>query len=200
MAATESTMLSLGTRAPQFSLPDVQTGTPRSLDDFAEARAFLVVFLCAHCPYVLHVAPALAAIARDYVDKSLAIVGITSNDTEQYPQDAPAPTARFAVEQGFSFPILFDETQSVAHAYSAACTPDFFLFDGGRQLVYRGQIDGSRPMRGADRPGHGQTNGEDLRAAIDAVLAGLPVSEMQRASIGCNIKWKVGNEPGNVRH
>jgi peroxiredoxin len=200
MSATESTMLSLGTHAPAFTLPDVENKTLRSLEDFAGSRALLVVFLCAHCPYVLHVAPALAQIARDYAHTSLAIIGITSNDTVQYPQDASAPTARFAAEQGLSFPILFDETQRVAQAYSAACTPDFFLFNEQRALAYRGQIDESRPMRGPDRPGKGVCDGADLRAAIDAVLAGRPAPEPQKASIGCNIKWKAGNEPSGKWH
>ncbi len=199
MSATESKMLALGTPAPSFTLPDVATGALHRLEDFGEAKALLVVFLCAHCPYVLHVAPALARVAQDHADSPLTIVGITSNDIAQYPDDAPAPTARFAIEQGFSFPILFDESQAVAHAYSAACTPDFFLFDAERKLAYRGQIDGSRPMRGPDRPGHGEANGADLRAAIAAVLAGHPAPEPQRASIGCNIKWKVGNEPAPAK-
>jgi peroxiredoxin len=195
MAATSSTMLDLGTPAPQFSLPDVSTGRIFSLEDFAEKEALLVVFLCAHCPYVIHVAPELARIRRDYALRSLAIVGITSNDIAQYPQDAPEPTARFASDQGLDFPILFDASQAVAHAFSAACTPDFFLFDAQRNLAYRGQLDGSRPQRGPDRPGVGELNGSDLRAALDALLSGKPVPQNQRASIGCNIKWKPGNEP-----
>lgn len=200
MSATQSIMLALGTHAPAFTLPDVETGTLRSLEDFAGSRALLVVFLCAHCPYVLHVVPALAQIARDYANDSLAIVGITSNDTAQYPQDAPSPTARFAAKHGLCFPILFDETQRVAQTYSAACTPDFYLFNEQRGLAYRGQIDESRPMRGPDRPGNGVSDGADLRAAIDALLAGRPAPEPQRASIGCNIKWKAGNEPSGEWH
>ncbi len=188
MSATPSTMLALGTAAPDFSLPDVVSGHSLSLGDFAGKDALLVIFLCAHCPYVIHVAPELARIGRDYAGKSVAIVAITANDTADYPQDAPAPTAAFARAQGFTFPVLFDETQSVAQAYTAACTPDFFLFGPDRRLAYRGQLDRTRPRIG-------EPNGADLRAAIDAVLAGAPVSTEQAPSIGCNIKWKPGNEP-----
>src|SRR3954468_12394407 len=141
MAATPSTMLPLGTTAPDFSLEDVTSGRRVALGDFAGKDALLVIFLCAHCPFVHHVAPELARLGRDYHGKSLAIVGITSNDVQGYPQDAPEPTARFAAEQGFTFPLLFDESQQVAKAYTAACTPDFFLFGPDRQLVYRGQLD-----------------------------------------------------------
>ena len=186
-------MLALGTAAPNFSLPDVASGHPVSLADFAGKDALLVIFLCAHCPYVVHVAPELARIGRDYADKSLAIVGISANDIANYPQDAPEPTAAFARAQGIAFPILFDETQRVAQAYTAACTPDFFLFGADRQLAYRGQLDGTRPRIGAP-------DGADLRAAIDALLAGTPVSTAQAASIGCNIKWKPGNEPSSFGH
>jgi peroxiredoxin len=193
MSATPSTMLALGTAAPDFSLPDVATGSPVSLSDFAGKDALLVIFLCAHCPYVIHVAPELARLGRDYTGQSLAIVGITANDTANYPQDAPAPTAAFARAQGFNFPILFDETQSVAQAYTAACTPDFFLFDKGRRLAYRGQLDRTRPRVGTP-------DGADLRAAIDAVLAGKAPNDDQRPSIGCNIKWKPGNEPQYFEH
>lgn len=195
MAATASTMLDLGTPAPEFSLPDVTSGKTVSLSDFQDKQALLVVFLCAHCPYVIHIAPELARIARDYAGKSVGIVGITSNDVEEYPQDAPEPTAKAAQEHGWPFPVLYDESQAVAKAYSAACTPDLFLFGPDRKLVYRGQIDNSRPSRGSDRPGRGELNGADLRAALDAVLAGQPVSPEQVPSIGCNIKWKAGNEP-----
>jgi peroxiredoxin len=195
MAATESTMLALGTTAPAFTLPDVSTGQLRQLSELAGGKAVLVIFLCAHCPYVVHVAPELARLARDYAGRPLAIVGITANDTAAYPQDAPEPTARFAQEAGLDFPILFDEDQSVARAYSAACTPDFFLFDATHQLFYRGQLDSSRPRRGADRPGQGTLDGADLRAALDAVLGGMPAPEPQRPSIGCSIKWKPDNEP-----
>lgn len=188
-------MLALGTVAPDFTLPHVATGRPYSLADFRGSKALLVVFLCAHCPYVVHVRPELARIAADYADRGVGIVGITSNDVAQYPGDAPAPTAHMAEEAGLNFPVLYDESQEVAHAYSAACTPDFFLFDADRKLVYRGQIDDSRPARGVDRPSLGTLNGKDIRAALDAVLAGQPVSADQRPSIGCNIKWKPGNEP-----
>jgi peroxiredoxin len=199
MAATESNMLALGTVAPAFNLPDVATGQLRQLSDLAEGRAVLVIFLCAHCPYVVHVAPELSRLGADYAGKPLAIVAITANDTAAYPQDAPEPTARFAKEAGLNFPILFDEDQSVARAYSAACTPDFFLFDADHRLFYRGQLDSSRPGRGPERPGQGTLNGADLRAALDAVLGGRPAPEAQRPSIGCSIKWKPGNEPAFSR-
>jgi len=195
MAATPSTMIELGTALPTFLLPNVANREMVSVKDFDGKRALLVIFLCAHCPYVLHVAPEMAQIARDYADKSVGIIGITSNDVSQYPQDAPAPTAEWAEKEGLSFPILYDEAQDVARVFSAACTPDFFLFGPDRKLVYRGQIDDSRPSRGADRPGRGQLNGRDIRAAIDAVLSGQPVSAEQMPSIGCNIKWKPGREP-----
>ena len=193
--AVSSTMLALGTAAPDFSLPDVTDGRIVSLADFSGQKALLVMFLCAHCPYVVHVRPELARIARDYAGAGVALVAITANDAAQYPDDAPAPTAAMARAAGFTFPFLYDETQATAKAYSAACTPDFFLFDGARRLVYRGQLDSSRPGRGADRPGSGALNGADLRAALDAVLAGQPVNPEQRPSIGCKIKWKPGHEP-----
>ena len=193
--AVSSTMLALGTAVPDFALPDVTNGRTVSLADFAEKKALLVMFLCAHCPYVVHVRPELARIARNYAGKSVALVAITANDAAQYPDDAPAPTAAMARAAGFTFPFLYDETQAIAKAYSAACTPDFFLFDAARRLVYRGQLDSSRPGRGADRPGSGALNGADLRAALDAVLAGQAVSAEQRPSIGCNIKWKPASEP-----
>ena len=195
MSATPSTMLPLATPAPAFSLLDVATGKAVSIADFSASPALLVVFLCAHCPYVHHVAPELARIAADYADRGLAIVGITANDVAQYPDDAPAPTARWAKGSGLNFPILYDESQAVAKAYTAACTPDFFLFGPERRLVYRGQIDSSRPRRGIDRPGVGEPSGKDMRAALDAVLTAQAVNERQMPSIGCNIKWKPGNEP-----
>jgi len=179
-------MLPLGTQAPAFSLPDVTTGKPVSLEDFAGKKALLVIFLCNHCPYVIHVREELARIARDYAPLSVGVVGITSNDAETYPEDAPEPTRGLARLLGF--PVLYDETQAVAKAYTAACTPDIFLFDSGRKLVYRGQLDGTRPRQ--DPP-----TGADLRAALDAVLANRPVNPEQRPSLGCNIKWKPGNEP-----
>ena len=197
--AVSSTMLPLGTPAPDFSLPDVTTGRTVSLTDFGGRQALLVMFICAHCPYVVHVRPELVRIARDYAGKSVGIVAITSNDPAQYPSDAPQPTAAMAREAGFTFPVLFDELQAVAKAYTAACTPDFFLFDGERRLVYRGQLDNSRPGRGPARPGGGELDGADLRTALDAVLAGQAVDPEQRPSIGCNIKWKPGNEPEYFR-
>ena len=200
MAATSSTMLPLGTVAPDFSLPDVVSGNTVSLKDFEGKQGLLVVFLCAHCPYVHHVQPELTRIARDYAGRSLGIVAITANDVAEYPQDAPEPTAEFARKAGFDFPVCYDETQAVAKAYTAACTPDFFLFGPDRALVYRGQIDDSRPTRGADRPGRGELNGADLREAIEAVLFGKDVPAEQKPSIGCNIKWKPGNEPVYFAH
>jgi thiol-disulfide isomerase/thioredoxin len=161
-----------------------------SVDSFADSAALLVVFLCAHCPYVVHVAPELARVAANYAGTGAGIVGITSNDIAQYPQDAPEPTARWADAAGLSFPILYDESQAVARAFTAACTPDFFLFGPERKLVYRGQLDDSRPSRGPDRPGKSTLTGRDLRSAIDAVLSGKPVDPNQMPSIGCSIKWK----------
>jgi peroxiredoxin len=188
MALTPSSMLPLGTSARPFSLPDVVTGRTVSLSDFGEKRALLVIFLCAHCPYVMHVRKELAKLARDYAERNLAVVAISSNDPERYPEDAPEGLRKFAGESGFTFPVLFDETQEIALAYAAACTPDFFLFDAARRLVYRGQLDDSRP-------GTGQCDGRDLRAAIDACLAGIPIDPDQKPSVGCNIKWKPGNPP-----
>lgn len=193
--AVSSTMLELGTPAPDFSLPDVVTGKTVKLTDFADKKALLVMFVCAHCPYVVHVQPELARVARDYAGKSVGFVAITANDVGQYPQDAPQPSAAMAQAAGWTFPFLYDESQAVAKAYTAACTPDFFLFDAARKLVYRGQLDSSRPGRGPDRPGGGVLNGADLRAALDAVLVDQPVNPQQMPSIGCNIKWKPGNEP-----
>ncbi len=192
-------MLALGTPAPDFSLPSVAKGGTIALKNFGDARVLVVVFLCAHCPYVVHVAPELSRVSREYATRGVAFVGITSNDIEQYPGDAPAPTAAMARAAGLDFPILYDESQEVAQAYAAACTPDFFVFDASRKLAYRGQLDGSRPARGVDRPGVGTQNGADLRAALDALLAGQPVNPEQRPSIGCNIKWKRGNEPAWFR-
>ncbi len=183
MAATPSKMVPLGTKAPPFRLPD-PAGKIVSLDDFADKPALLVMFICNHCPYVKHIRSALAQFAREYIPKGLAIVGINSNDISQYPEDSPEKMAEEAREAGYIFPYLFDETQEVAKAYGAACTPDFFLFDRERKLVYRGQFDDSRP--GSNVP----VTGADLRAAVDAVLAGRPVPEKQKPSLGCNIKWK----------
>jgi thiol-disulfide isomerase/thioredoxin len=187
MAATPSTMAELGREAPEFALPDVSTGQAVTLADFKGRRALLIMFICKHCPYVLHAKPALIQLAKDYADQPLGIVSISSNDAEHYPDDAPERIAEMARE--FPFPLLYDETQEVAKAYRAACTPDFFLFDAHHRLVYRGQLDDSRP--GNNRP----LTGRDLRAAIDAVLAGKAANPDQRASVGCNIKWKPGNEP-----
>jgi len=184
---TPSTMLALGTAAPDFSLPDT-TGSVVSRDDFGGRPALLVIFISNHCPYVQHVADELAQLGRDY-DGRLGIVAIGSNDVDRYPDDDPVAMARFAAERGLTFPYLYDETQSVAQAYRAACTPDFFLFDADRRLVYRGRLDGSRPSN--DVP----VDGRDLRAAVDAVLVGEAVPEPQLPSAGCNIKWKPGNAP-----
>lgn len=189
MVLTNSQMLDLGTRAPSFSLPDVVSGKMVSLESFDDAQALLVMFICRHCPYVKHVQEELARIGRDYQGRSLGIVAISSNDAENYPEDAPERLKEMAESLGFTFPFCYDESQETAKAYSAACTPDFFLFDRERRLVYRGQLDDSRP--GNDRP----VTGRDLRAAIDAVLEGRPVNPNQRPSTGCNIKWKPGNAP-----
>jgi peroxiredoxin len=187
--AVPSTMLPLGTQAPPFELPDVTTGRIVGLSDFEGRRALLVMFICRHCPYVRHVREELARLGRDFVGTELGVVAISSNDIEEYPEDRPESLAEEAREAGYLFPYLFDESQAVAKAYTAACTPDFFLFDGDRSLVYRGQLDDSRPSNGLP------VTGKDLRAAIDAVLSDAPVSEDQRASIGCGIKWREGNEP-----
>jgi len=181
-------MLSLGTSAPDFQLPDPQ-GKTVSLADFRSAPALLVIFMCNHCPYVKHVSAGLAQLARDYQARGAAVVGINSNNWREYPDDSPDKMLEEIRIRGYTFPYLIDETQEVAKAYSAACTPDFFLFDKDRKLVYRGQMDSSRP--GNNLP----VTGQDLRAALDAVLAGRPVSPDQKPSLGCNIKWKPGNEP-----
>lgn len=188
MALTPSTMLDLGTPAPHFNLPD-PSGKMHSMVEFVDCRALLVMFICNHCPYVKHVADGLAEFARDYQGKGLGIIAINSNDVENYPDDRPEKMDEEARQRGYPFPYVFDESQEVAKAYRAACTPDFFLFDQERRLVYRGQFDGSRPN------GAIPVTGEDLRRAVDAVLAGEPVPEEQIPSAGCNIKWKKGNEP-----
>ena len=182
--AMASVMLSLRTPAPLFSLRDVVSGQSYSLESFAGKTALLVMFICRHCPYVEHVEREIAKIGRDYTDTGLGIIGISSNDSVSYPDDAPPRLKEMAERLGFTFPFCFDETQDVAKAYGAACTPDFYLFDRERRLVYRGQLDDSRP--GSNKP----VTGRDLRAAIDAVLAGKPVDGNQKASIGCSIKWK----------
>lgn len=189
MALTPSTMLPLGTKAPNFSLPDVVSGKTVSLSDFDNKKALLVMFICRHCPYVQHVKKELARIGQDYADKELGIVAISSNDISVYPEDAPESLLEMAKEEGFNFPYLFDDSQEVAKSYTAACTPDIFLFDKDRRLVYRGQIDDSRP--GNNIP----LTGKDLRSAINAVLAGKMVDPNQKPSTGCSIKWKPGNEP-----
>jgi peroxiredoxin len=188
MVKTASTMLPLGTPAPDFSLPSTD-GQIISLDDFSDSRALLVAFICNHCPYVKHIAAGLKQLADDYLPRGVGVVAINSNDAEKYPADSLAAMVQERNQRGYPFPYLFDEDQRVARAYAAACTPDFYLFDGGRKLVYRGQLDGSRP--GNDQP----VTGQDLRSALEAVLAGEPPSETQTPSIGCNIKWKPGHEP-----
>jgi len=188
MVKTASTMIPLGTRAPAFSLLSVD-GQMVSLEDFADAKGLLVVFMCNHCPFVVHIAPHLAQLAHEYQQQGIAVVGINANDTATHPQDSPEQMVHEAEAQGYTFPYLFDETQEVARAYSAACTPDFFLFDGQQELIYRGQLDSSRPDSGIP------VTGEDLRSALDAMLSGSPISTEQRPSIGCNIKWKEGAAP-----
>jgi peroxiredoxin len=184
MALTESTMLGLGTPAPDFRLPNVVNGHIFSLEEFAARKALLVMFISRHCPYVQHVKHELARLGKDYGGKPLGIVAISSNYVMQYPEDAPDRLREMATQLEFDYPLCYDETQAVAKAYQAACTPDFFLFDEKRRLVYRGQLDGSRPNNGVP------VTGSDLRAAIDAALSGQPVKPEQRPSAGCNIKWK----------
>lgn len=188
MVRTASTMLPLGTTAPDFTLPDTE-GASVSLSDVSGKRGLLVIFMCNHCPFVKHIAEGLKALTDEYAAKDISIVAISSNDAEKYPDDSPAAMATEKQERGYGFPYLYDEDQSVAIAYAAACTPDFFLFDADNQLVYRGQLDSSRPDSGIP------VTGTDLRAALDAVLAGESPSAEQTPSIGCNIKWKAGNEP-----
>ena len=188
MSLTPSTMLPLGTAAPDFKLPDTG-GKTVALADFKGQPALLVVFMCNHCPYVKHIRAGLAQLARDYLPRGAAIVGINANDTANYPEDSPARMKEEVQAAGYLFPYLCDETQAVARAYRAACTPDLYLFDKNRKLVYRGQFDDSRPGNGV------VVTGRDVRAALDAVLAGRPVSPDQKPAIGCNIKWRAGNEP-----
>lgn len=188
MVRTASTMLPLGTEAPNFSLPDYD-GKLVARDDFRGKRGLLVIFMCNHCPYVKHVAPELARLADEYQAKEIAVVGISSNDVEAYPDDAPDKMKEEARAQGYNFPYLFDEQQQVAQAYKAACTPDFYLFDSDFRLVYRGQLDDTRPKQGT------APTGSDLRAALDALLGDQAMPELQKPSIGCNIKWKRGAEP-----
>ncbi len=189
MVRTASTMLPLGTQAPAFDLPGVE-GTKTSLASFQGKKGLVVIFMCNHCPYVKHVAPELARLSKEYMGKGIGFVGINSNDTDAYPDDNFENMVLEAESQGYEFPYLLDEDQSVAKTYRAACTPDIFVFDGEQKLVYRGQLDDSRPKN--DKP----LNGSDLRLALDAILEGRPVADAQKPSIGCNIKWKTGDEPG----
>lgn len=193
MALTASTMLELGTKAFDFSLRDVVSGRTVTLDTFAGEKALVIVFLSRHCPYVQHVKAELAKLGKDYAEKSVGIVGISANDVKNHPDDSPANLKAFAEELKVNFPLCYDESQATAKAYTAACTPDFFLFDQNRKLVYRGQLDDSRP--GNSVP----VTGRDLRLALDAVLAGQPVPSAQKPSLGCNIKWKPGQEPHYAR-
>lgn len=189
MAAVPSTMLPLGTKLPAFSLPNAVDGKTVSSSDFDQRPALLVMFICNHCPYVQHVKQGIGRVAADYASRGFGIVAISSNDVAQFPDDAPNKMQAFARAEGWKFPYLFDETQQVARSFQAACTPEFYLFDRERRLVYRGQLDGSRPKN--DVP----VTGKDLRAALDALLSGSAVSPDQVPSVGCNIKWKPGNEP-----
>jgi len=189
MAAVESTMLELGTEAPDFSLQDVTTGNIYTPRIFKDSKAFLVMFICNHCPYVKLIKEELVRYANDYMPKGVGIVAISSNDVENYPDDSPAKMREDAEKFGYPFPYIYDKEQEAAKAYKAACTPDFFLFDGDLKLVYRGQFDDSRPKNDIE------PTGKDLREATDKVLAGEPVPEDQVPSIGCNIKWIKGNEP-----
>jgi len=188
MALTESTMMQLGTHAPDFALPDFE-GQVHRLSDFDNAPALLVAFICNHCPYVRHIRAAFADFARRYQARGLAVVAINSNDLESHPKDGPEGMREEARGLGYTFPYLLDETQETAKAYGAACTPDFFLFDGERRLAYRGRFDDSRPNSGIP------VTGKDLEAAVEAVLAGKPMPNEQKPSLGCNIKWRPGNAP-----
>ena len=189
MALTQSTMMPLGAQATDFKLPDTVTGKEISLSTFATKKLLLVMFICRHCPYVIHIQNELARLGHDYEQANLGIVAISSNDAAHYPQDAPDSLKLFALEQGFTFPLCYDETQRVAQSFTAACTPDFFLFDAARKLIYRGQLDDSRP--GNNKP----VDGHHLRQAIDAALTHRPINIDQKPSMGCNIKWKKDNEP-----
>ncbi len=188
MVKTASTMMPLGTTAPDFALPDLD-GTVKSLQQCKGSKGTVIVFMCNHCPYVKHVAPQLKAISDEYRSKGITFIGISSNDVAEYPDDSPEKMREEAQSRGYSFPYLYDESQQVAKTYRAACTPDFFVFDGQLQLAYRGQLDDSRPK--TDRP----LTGQDLRAALDALVNGSEVPQQQKPSIGCNIKWKPGMEP-----
>jgi peroxiredoxin len=188
MAETSSTMLALGTPAPEFALPDT-SGKIVSLADFKSAPALLVMFICNHCPYVKHAAPEIVRLAKDYQPRGIAMIAINANDAEKYPADSPSAMGQEVKARGYTFPYLYDETQRVAKTFRAACTPEFYLFDGARKLVYRGRLDGSTPGNAVS------ATGAELRAALDALLTGKPISEDQKPGIGCNIKWKTGNEP-----
>ncbi|MGB5632975.1 MAG: thioredoxin family protein [Waterburya sp.] len=189
MVKTASTMLPLGTAAPEFQLPDVVSGKTISLATFRDSKALLLMFLCQHCPFVKHVQSELAKIGQDYSEQPLGIVAISANDVVNYPDDSPEKLKQMAEELNFNFPICYDESQEVSKSYTAACTPDFFLFDGSGKLAYRGQLDDSRPSN--DLP----VTGKDLRQAINAVLQERTIDFEQKPSIGCNIKWKPGNAP-----
>lgn len=184
MALTESNMLDLGTKAPDFTLPDTVSDKDISLSDIRSDKATVVMFLCNHCPYVIHVNPEIVRLAKEYQEKGVSFVAISSNDVSKYPQDGPEEMKKHAAKIGYPFPYLYDESQEVARDYDAACTPDFYVFDGNLRLAYRGRLDASRPNSGIP------LTGEDLRAALDAVLAGRPVTKEQFPSAGCNIKWK----------
>ena len=188
MVKTESTMLPLGSTAPPFSLMNVD-GQIVTLDNFSDSRALLVMFICNHCPYVIHVADQLAVLGHEYMPKGVGVVAISANDISLHPADSPEQMVREAEDRGYPFPYLYDQDQSVAKAYRAACTPDFFVFDKNHQLTYRGQLDDSRPESGIP------VTGVDLRAALDATLANEPVADPQKPSLGCNIKWIEGQEP-----
>lgn len=188
MVKTESTMLPLGSTAPPFSLTNVD-GQVVTLEDFADSRALLVMFICNHCPYVIHVAEQLAVLGNEYMQKGVGVVAVSANDISTHPADSPEQMVREAEERGYPFPYLYDEDQSVAKAYRAACTPDFFVFDQNKRLTYRGQLDDSRPESGIP------VTGTDLRNALDATLAEQPVPDPQKPSLGCNIKWITGQEP-----
>lgn len=189
MARQTSRMLPLGTPAPAFALPDTVTGRTVAVGDFADSPLLLIAFICNHCPFVKHILDGFVALARDFATRGLAVVAISSNDIVSHPDDAPEQMARIAGSKGFTFPYLYDESQEVAKAYQAVCTPEFFLFDRDRRLVYRGQFDASRPGNGIP------VTGADLRAACDALLAGRPLTREQRPSVGCSIKWQAGREP-----
>ncbi|WLT37682.1 thioredoxin family protein [Synechocystis sp. B12] len=189
MVLTPSTMLALGTQAPDFSLWDVTAEQPLTLGEAMGEKGLLVMFICCHCPFVKHIQAQLSQLGKDYQNSGLAMVAISANDAEKYPDDAPPGLKKMAQDWDYCFPVLYDETQAIAKAYRAACTPDFFLFDAQGKLAYRGQLDDSRPSNGLP------VTGVDLRQAMDLVLAGSPVPTEQKPSIGCNIKWKPGNEP-----